>query len=219
MSEGKLTSAQVEVLRALAGIVPAWRLVGGAALAGFYTRHRGTRDLDLFWFRKDLAQLDAEILRRLDAGGFTGQVLQRYPAFCRLRVARGSDVVIVDLVADPVPIVAQAAEHALGDVRILVDPPHEILVSKLCALLSRSELRDLEDVRALLDAGEDLARGLTDAPRKDAGFSPVTLAWVLEQLPIVAMGRALARTADEISGLEAFREKLVREILAAAKPD
>lgn len=219
MGEGRLTSAQVEVLRALAGIVPAWRLAGGAALAGFYTRHRGTRDLDLFWLGKDLAQLDVEILRRLAAAGFAGQVLQRDPAFCRLRVVRGADVVVVDLVADPVPAVADPAEHALGDVRILVDPPQEILVAKLCALLSRSELRDLEDVRALLDAGGDLVRAMADAPRKDAGYSPVTLAWVLEHLPIAAMGRALARTADEIRGLEDFRQKLVGEILAAAKPD
>lgn len=147
------------------------------------------------------------------------EVLQPDPAFCRLRVARGSDVVVVDLVADPVPTIADPAEHTLGDVRILVDPPHEILVTKLCALLSRSELRDLEDVRALLDAGGDVVRALADAPRKDAGFSPVTLSWVLEQLPIAAMGRALARKADEIHGLEAFRQKLVGEILAAAKPD
>ncbi len=88
-----------------------------------------------------------------------------------------------------------------------------------CALLSRSELHDLEDVRALLDAGEDLVRALADAPRKDAGFSPVTLAWVIEQLPVAAMGHALARTADEIRGLEGFRQKLVGQILAAAKPD
>jgi hypothetical protein len=84
-----------------------------------------------------------------------------------------------------------------------VDQPHEILVTKLCALLGRSELRDLEDVRALLDAEGDLARALADAPRKEAGFSPVTLAWVLEQLPVAAMGRALGRTADEIRGRHA----------------
>ncbi len=107
----------------------------------------------------------------------------------------------------------------MGEGRLTSDPPHEILVAKLCAILSRSELRDLEDVRALLDAGGDLVRALADAPRKDAGYSPVTLAWVLEQLPIAAMGRALARTADEIRGLEDFRQKLVGEILAAAKPD
>ncbi|HEU4382068.1 MAG TPA: nucleotidyl transferase AbiEii/AbiGii toxin family protein [Anaeromyxobacteraceae bacterium] len=218
MNGGRLTPVQLEVLRAVAGMVPAWRLAGGAALPGFHTRHRGTRDLDLFWLGKELGQLDAEILRRLGAAGFTGQVLQRDPAFCQLRVARGSDVVVVDLVADPVPAVADPAEHALGDVRILVDQPHEILVTKLCALLSRSEMRDLEDVRALLDAGGGLARALADAPRKEAGFSPVTLAWVLEQLPVAAMGRALGRTADEIRELEVFRQGLAGRILAAAKP-
>ncbi len=107
----------------------------------------------------------------------------------------------------------------LGRLTSEQDPPHEILVAKLCALLSRSELRDLEDVRALLDSGGDLVRALADAPRKDAGFSPVTLAWVLEQLPIAAMSRALARTADECRALEGFRGRLVGVILAAAKPE
>lgn len=218
MSQGRLTSAQADVLRALAGMAPAWRLAGGAALAGFHTRHRGTRDLDLFWPDKELAIPDAELHRRLAAAGFSLEVLQRDPAFCRLRVTRGSEVLVVDLVADPVPTVASPSEHAVGGVRILVDSPHEILVSKLCALLSRSELRDLEDVRALLDSGGDLERALADAPRKEAGFSPITLAWVVEQLPVAAMGRALARPEDEVRALEAFRDTLVRVILAASKP-
>ena len=218
MVQGRLSSAQVEVLRALAGIVPPWRLSGGGALAGFHTRHRATRDLDLFWLAKDVATEAAEVERRLGAAGFSAQVLQRDPAFCRLRVARGADVVVVDLVADPVPAVADPSEQALGDVRILVDPPHEILVAKLGALLSRSELRDLDDVRALLEAGGDLSRAVADAPRKDSGFSPVTLAWVLQEMPIGAMGRALGRGAGEIRGFEDFRERLVGAILATAKP-
>ncbi len=218
MGQGRLSSAQVEVLRALAGIVPPWRLSGGGALAGFHTRHRATRDLDLFWLGKDVATEAAEVERRLGAAGFSVQVLQRDPAFCRLRVSRGPDVVVVDLVADPVPAIADPSEQALGGVRILVDSPHEILVAKLGALLSRSELRDLDDARALLEAGGDLSRAVADAPRKDAGFSPVTLAWVLQGMPIGAMGRALGRTAEEIRGLEDFRERLVGAILATAKP-
>lgn len=218
MGESKLTPAQVDVLRALAGVAPQWRLVGGGALAGFHTLHRGTRDLDLFWSRSELGELDEEVSRRLEAAGFRVEVLQRAPAFCRLRVARGLEVVVVDLVADPVPTVVEPREGAVGDARILVESPHEILVSKLCALLSRSELRDLEDVRALLDAGEDLARAMSDAPRKDAGFSPLTFAWVLEQLPIAAMGRALRRGDDEVRGLEAFRGRLVADVLALSKP-
>jgi hypothetical protein len=79
----------------------------------------------------------------------------------------------------------------VGDEVILVDAPHEILVAKLSALLGRSELRDLEDVRALLAAGGDLTGAIADAPRKDAGFSPPMLAWVLEQFPVEALARAL----------------------------
>jgi hypothetical protein len=166
MSQGKLTSAQADALRALAGMSPPWRLAGGR----------------------------------------------------RLRATRGTDVLVIDLVADPVPTVVSPSAEALGGATILVDSPHEILVSKLTALLSRSELRDLEDVRALLASGGDLERALRDAPLKEAGFSPITLAWVLEQLPVAALGRALARAEPDVGALEVFREALVRQILAASKP-
>lgn len=42
---------------------------------------------------------------------------------------------------------------------IAVDTRREILASKLAALLERSEIRDLVDVRALLHAGGDLESG------------------------------------------------------------
>ena len=46
---------------ALSGLQPAWTLTGGAALAGFYTKHRETRDLDLFFHHeKTLGSLVAD---------------------------------------------------------------------------------------------------------------------------------------------------------------
>jgi hypothetical protein len=145
--------------------------------------------------------------------------LQRDPAFCRLRVSRDGDTVLVDLVAEPVPVIEAPVDHTLGDVRVRVDTVHELLVNKLCALLSRSELRDLEDVRVLIDAGGDLHRALADAPRKDGGFSPITLAWLLEQFPLAVMSRALGWTADASTKLDEFRRRLIEQVVAAAKPD
>jgi hypothetical protein len=75
----------------------------------------------------------------------------------------------------------------------LVDTPCEILANKLTALLSRWAVRDLVDVRALLDAGGDLSRGLEDAARKDSGFSPPTLAWVLSTQPATGLDPELLR--------------------------
>jgi hypothetical protein len=203
MSHGRLTPAQVEILRALAGVLPRWRLCGGGALAGFYTQHRGTRDLHLLWEAPDLAPLGDQIERRLG----------------RFRVTRGDEVVVVDVVAEPMSAVVPPVERSVGGVRILVDAPHEILVAKLTALLGRSELRDLEDVRALLAAGGDLERALADAPRKDGGFSAPTLAWVLEQFPVEALARGLGRDPRDAAALAQFRDDLIAKLLEASKPE
>jgi hypothetical protein len=60
--------------------------------------------------------------------------------------------VIVDLFSEPMDAVDPVETHALGRAEILVDSPRSILAEKLCALLERSELRDLIDVDALVPA-------------------------------------------------------------------
>ena len=65
---------------------------------------------------------------------------------------------------------------------VRIDSPEEILANKLCALLSRSEVRDLVDVRALEKAGNTVENAIDTAARKDTGFTPAQLAWVLSQI-------------------------------------
>ncbi len=67
---------------------------------------------------------------------------------------------------------------------IRVDPPQEIMANKLCALLSRSEIRDLVDVRALELAGYQLESALSAAVTKDKGLTPAQLGWVLSQIEL-----------------------------------
>ncbi len=114
MSVGRLSSLQVDVLAALAPIVPPWTLTGGAALAAFYTRHRTTRDLDLFWHGRDrLEELPALVTDRLQAAGFAVMTVQTAPAFVRISVARGDEMVLVDLVAEPVAVVEPPVSLAI----------------------------------------------------------------------------------------------------------
>ncbi len=87
--------------------------------------------------------------------------------FVELRVSDGSDVCVVDLVAEPFSALEPPRQATIDDAAIAVDLMHEILTAKLTALLGRTELRDLVDVKALLDAGTDLAAALRDAPKKD----------------------------------------------------
>jgi hypothetical protein len=195
-------------------------LSGGAALAGFHLKHRTTRDLDLFWHgREGIALEAAEVRRRLEKEGVQIDTIQSSPAFWRFRVTDRAETVIVDLVADQAPVILPPVGVTLIDTVIWVDAPHEILVNTLCALLGRMELRDLIDLQALLDAGEDLAAGLRDAPRKDAGFSPVTLAWVLRDLPLAELADRLGHDGQSARRLIEARDGLVARLLELAKPD
>lgn len=158
---GSLSDAQVRVLRALAGLYPRWTLSGGGALAGFHLGHRRTKDVDLFFHGLSaLGRLPEDAAAALRADGMTVDILQRAPAFCRLRADHAGSVVVIDLVAEPVPTVFPPESRTVDSVGILVDSRAELLVNKLGALYSRSEIRDLVDVKALVDAGEDLEAAL-----------------------------------------------------------
>ncbi len=220
MSGDRLTPLQRRILKQLAGIAPAWTLTGGGALAGVHLGHRETRDLDLFWRnRAELGSLVADVLAALQAGGLVAEVLRTAPAFGELRVSDGGDACIVDLVAEPFGPIATPDRAVIEGATIQVDNRHELLASKLATLLERSEIRDLVDVKALLDAGGDFHAALADAPKKDAGFSPLTLAWVLKGYDPRPAAKALGSSATQTEELLAFRQWLIDRLTASAVPE
>jgi hypothetical protein len=186
----------------------------------FYTQHRETRDLDLFFHHeRTLGSLVADATHALLTAGMSVTALRTTATFAQLDVRRDADSVVIDLVADPTPIAEPAQRFILGDATILVETPHQLLVNKLCALLIRSELRDLIDVRALVEAGVDLARALADCPGQDAGFSPLTFAWCARALPVRRIAEAQGWSEVEIDALEHFRDHLVAHVIAESQPD
>ena len=220
MTSGELTPLQVHVLEALADLEPPWTLTGGGALVGFYLRHRTTRALDLFLHgRVTLEDYAARVTHLLRDVGMEVRSLQTGTSMHRLQVASGDESIVVDLVAEPVPVIEEPIERSIGDATIWIDTEHEILVNKLCALVQRSELRDLVDVKELLNHGGDLRRALTDAPKKDSGFSPMTLAWLLKDLPIQKVGRGEGWSEDRIAVLEQSRESLLAELAELSRPE
>lgn len=214
-SAGKLDPLQTRVLETLAGLEPPFVLGGGAALSGVYLAHRETRDLDLFWRqRADLGDLARDVEGRLTAAGLMVSRLQSSASFVRLRVTDNESVVRVDLIAEPGDDLEPTVPHRIGAVEILVDSRHAILIEKLCALLSRSELRDLIDVEALVESGEDLDTAIAAAPRRDSGFSPLTLAWVLRELDVKRLADAVGADAATARRLDAFRQSLIDRLIA-----
>ena len=60
-------------------------------------------------------------------------------------------------------------------------------------------------MQALVASGEDLLRALRDAPKKDGGFSPLTLAWLVDSMDL----QAASDTGLVTDELETFRKQLV----------
>jgi Nucleotidyl transferase AbiEii toxin, Type IV TA system len=209
-SGGKLDDLQKRVLDSLAAIRPPFILGGGGALAGVHLAHRQTRDLDLFWRdRPQLGDIPELIEARLTTDGLTVTPLQRSPLFVQLRVADVSSMVVVDLIAEPASSLEAPWLCRIGQSNILVDTPHAILTEKLCALLERSELRDLIDVEALVRSGEPLRSAVADAPRRDSAFSPLTLAWVLRDWQVRKIALSAGLSDADSESLEHFRQSLV----------
>jgi hypothetical protein len=220
VSGDSLAPLQRRILEALAVVEPPFRLTGGGALAGFHAGRRATRDLDLFWRgRERLDELPRAVAGLLEDAGLDVAVVQQTPTFHRFVVRGGAESSVLDPVAEPAPSLEPAVAARVGSRTIAVDSAHEILVSKLCALLSRAELRDLVDIRVLLAAGGDLARAVAEAPRKDAGFSPPTVAWLLAEIDPAAMGRAVGLPEAEVAELAAFHRQLTEQMAALGAPE
>lgn len=179
MTKAGLSNLQNEFLREFFGRENRFYLTGGAALVGFYFGHRETHDLDLFTLENEIENGFAIVKDAARTLGASVEAIQTAPDFRRLFVKRGDEAVVVDLVREYV-FQIDREKREIGGIRI--DSPEEILANKLCALLSRSEIRDLVDVRELEEAGFNLENALSVAQQKDTGLTPAQLAWVLNQI-------------------------------------
>ncbi|HEX6812661.1 MAG TPA: nucleotidyl transferase AbiEii/AbiGii toxin family protein [Planctomycetota bacterium] len=203
-----LSPLQSDLLRAFFARERRFVLTGGGALVGFHLRHRTSDDLDLF--AKPPVALE-EGYHALTAAavalGGTIEVLRTFPEFRRVLVRRGGEAVLVDLVIDRAPDVDKIVDVEHG---IRLHSLREIAANKVCALLGRAEVRDLIDLRAILESGLDLRAALVDAERKDGGVSAATLAWLIEGLRIPADLQLPGGL--KAAELEAFRVDLVRRL-------
>ncbi|MBK8974344.1 MAG: nucleotidyl transferase AbiEii/AbiGii toxin family protein [Planctomycetes bacterium] len=214
-SQSRLSPLQRELLDAFFALEQKFALTGGSALGGFHLGHRESLDLDLFSHEPaDLDQATSVLGTAARRIGATVESQVSYPEFRRLLVRRGPESTLVDLVIDRAP---EIDDQKLVVGRIRIDSMREIAANKVCTLIGRAEIRDLIDLRALIEAGIDLESAITDARRKDGGVNAATLAWLLGDLRIPADAR-LPGSVDPVE-LDRFRDGLVQRLLELALPD
>ena len=212
LAPSRLTPLQRELLAAFCEREQRFFLTGGGALAGFYFGHRTTEDLDFFSAPgPNLMEAGRTAEEAARAVGAQIETRSVHPDFRRLVARRGDEECIIDLVIDRAPMV-DPQKASFGNVR--VDTLREIAANKICALLSRSEIKDLVDLQVLVASGIDLEQAFADAESKEAGAEPATLAWLIDDLRI-APDAPLPGGVD-IASLEEFRKSFVKRLRALA---
>jgi predicted nucleotidyltransferase component of viral defense system len=174
-----LNNLQNDFLREFFKRESSFFLTGGAALAGFYLGHRKTEDLDFFTLENEIEtgfNIIKDVANVLNA---TVEAIQTSPDFRRFLIKRGSESIVIDLVREYVYQIDREKNKING---IRIDSPQEILANKLCALLSRSEIRDLVDIYELEQAGFQVEDAVSAASLKDTGLTSAQLGWILSQI-------------------------------------
>lgn len=213
LDAASLSEPQRELLRLLAEseLASAVYLTGGTALAGFYLHHRASDDLDFFF--------DEEIPLPIVQG-----FLASIPGFSIRTFQRLFDRRIFLLDAQGAPLKVEFTRYpfprstALFRLRsgLAVDPPDEILLNKLAAMVDRREPKDYVDVYFLLrTAGMP---GLPSAIKQtEAKFGIRGLRYLL-QPRLLAVPSDLPPTQPKVARADverAFRA-LVDDLIATA---
>lgn len=62
--------------------------------------------------------------------------------------------------------------------------------------------------------GLSLDEAIASAPRKDGAFSPLTLAWVLQNFDLPSLAAAIGVPDQELERLDRFRLDLIERLLS-----
>lgn len=191
-------------------------LTGGSALGIFYLEHRMSNDLDFFTSEKvNWHLLTNTVVDVCHDIGAEYETLSASPQFYRFKVTRLPYREVVDFVIERVPQIDEDKE-TFGNVR--VDTLKEILVNKICMLVSRCEIKDLVDLYFLEKKGFELSRYIMEARRKEAGLDPAMISFLLSQTRIAVTPDYLIEPI-ELSELESLVRKLQKTFAEVSFPE
>jgi hypothetical protein len=195
----------------------AFFLTGGSALGIFYLEHRLSYDLD--FFTAESGPVDWHVLAnsvRGIAAAIQAEVhtITASPDFHRFELVRGAERELLDFVIERVPQVDSRKER-YGNIR--VDTLREIMVNKVCALIGRTEIKDLVDLYFLSQRGLRVVDHLADAQKKEGGLDPAMISYLLADVRVERAPDYLLQPVD-VAELNRFIRDLQRALAALAFP-
>lgn len=189
-------------------------LTGGTALSAFYLEHRLSEDLD-FFTNDDAAFRHADSLvsdvctaLRISASSITSTSY-----FKHFNVGEEDDFLTIHFSKD-VSYHVKFPTH-LGIV--IVDSLEDIAANKICAVLGRTEMKDLIDLFFLDKAGHKVDHYFGYAEQKDGGLTHEALAYALSQFDVTEIPKFVIKPLT-IQELKNYLESLIEHHIYLSRP-
>jgi hypothetical protein len=191
-------------------------LTGGSALGIFYLDHRRSFDLDMF----STGSVDWRTIRSVFIDCATvikaeWRAISSSPYFHRFELTRDKETEVIDFVVEKT---AQLDVDKMEIGLLRIDTLREIGTNKMCTILGRSEIKDFVDLYFLEQAGFIAVEHIDDARKKDAGFDPATLSYILSEIRFKEIPLYLLNPLTP-EALQGFVVKLQKQMALLAYPN
>ena len=213
LSKNKILSElQKNVIRELFNISDNFYLTGGTALSAFYLYHRYSVDLD-FFTKDETAFNNARIIVKKTCDNLQKEhsVISDTFYFKHFSVIdkKNNDMLPLHFSLD---IVEQFNKEKNKIDNIIIDPIEEILINKICAVVGRSEIKDLIDLYFLEKENYDIIKYISYAKKKDGGIGKEVLAYCLSNIKNEFENKMMIKKIKKNQLIE-FKENLIRKLL------
>jgi len=207
-----LNELQKNVLKELFDVTDKFYATGGTILSGFYLSHRYSVDLD-FFTKDETAFNNAKIIvtKVYDNLQKEFSIISDTFYFKHFDIIDNpnNDILPLHFSYD---VVYQFIEDKNRFDNIIVDTIEEILINKICAVVGRSEIKDLIDLYFLEKENYDIMKYIPYAHEKDGGVEKEVLAYCLNNIKIEFEDRMMVKKVSKEQLIE-FRKNLIKKLL------
>ncbi len=209
-----LTPLQNNFLQEFFNHTQEFYLTGGTALSAFYLEHRFSEDLDFFTNNEAAFRRAENVINDVCAAlkiPTSSITITSY--FKHFNVGEKDDFLTIHFSKD-VSYHVKPPNH-FGNV--IVDSLEDIMANKICAVLGRTEMKDLVDLFFLDQAGHKIDQYFSFAEQKDGGLTHDSLAYALSQFDVIEIPKFVIKPLT-IQELKNYLESLIEHHIHLSRP-
>ncbi|HOK41547.1 MAG TPA: nucleotidyl transferase AbiEii/AbiGii toxin family protein [bacterium] len=206
-----LTDLQKLILENIFDYLDNIYLTGGTALSEYYFKHRYSIDLDFFTNSEETFKSVIEAISTImQKQNLFYEIKRDSNFFKHINIIQNNKEQLILHFSKDTSFQIKKEKNIFG--KVIVDTIEDIFINKICAILGRSEIKDLIDLYFFEKNSYKILDYFKYAQEKDGGLSEESFAYCLNNIEIYDFSNMMIMPLIK-NDLIAFKENLIRIML------